>query len=375
MSPIRYRTRPPVKQDAIIAWLRRSIVDGELAPGQRLPPRTDIERRFQASPVTVQRALERMIADGFVTVAGSQGTFVADFPPHLHHYAMVFPVQRDAANWRHFWSLLADQAERFSRDLPTPISLRFGVEPGIDDAEVARLAEDLAAQRLSGIIFASDPWQLKGTPLVDHPGVPRVTFSFSQGNTRIPGISLGGDGLLFFRSALDRLIAQGRRRIALLTVPGLSGQHLDTYRAALAERGLPYQPWNVQVGLQDEPQWAAHLAMLLFRGAAGDRPDGLIIADDHLVDHACAGLIRQGMRIPEDVAVVAHANFPIVGSDLAPIARLGYDIPGVFATGLDLLGRQRAGQPVPRSTVIAPVFAPIPAGARAGEPVPEELIP
>ncbi len=351
-----FRTRPPVKQDAIVEHLRQRIVHGELAPGARLPPRAAIERRFKASPVTVQRALERLVDDGFVSVAGPLGTFVAEFPPHLHRYALVFPAKRHSPRWMRFWSLLVQEAATFSLGLPTPIELYTGVEPGVDDGEIARLTDDLAAHRLSGVIFACDPWPLLGTAILDQPDMPRVAFASNAGNTPVPGVSLGGDGVLFFRRAVDYLVARGRTRIALLTVPGLSGAHLDCYRSILAERGLAYQPWCVQVGMQEEPQWSAHLTMLMFRSAAHERPDGLIIADDHLVDHACTGLIRQGMRLPEDVDVVAHANFPVHGTDIAPIARLGYDIPKVFSTCVELLVRQRTAA-VAASTLVAPRFS------------------
>jgi DNA-binding LacI/PurR family transcriptional regulator len=348
-----------VKQDAVVDYVRHLIISGGIKPGGRLPTRVDLERRFQVSPVTMQRALDRLVADGFVTVAGNIGTFAAEFPPHLHRYALVFPERRDGPRWSRFWSLLAAEAEARSRDLPLGISLYTGIEPGCDDAEIARLTEDLAAQRLSGLVFACDPWPLKSSPILELPGVPRVAFASLDANTAVPSVALGGDGKLFFRRAVDHLVARGRRRIALLTVPGLSGAHLETYRAILDERGLEYQPWRVQVGLQAEPHWAAHLTMLMFRDGQEERPDGLIIADDHLVEHACAGLAELGLAQPAAVEVVGHANFPLpraTATAAPPIARLGYDIPGAFATCLDLLAVQRAGRRAPTTTVIAPLF-------------------
>ncbi|MBA3936359.1 MAG: GntR family transcriptional regulator, partial [Planctomycetes bacterium] len=192
MTTTRFRTRPPVKQDAVVDYVRHLIVSGSIKPGDRLPTRADLERRFQVSPVTMQRALDRLVADGFVTVAGNIGTFAAEFPPHLHRYALVFPERRDGARWSPFWRLLAAEAEARSRDLPVGIALYTGVEPGCDDAEVARLTDDLAAQRLSGVVFACDPWPLKGSPILDQPGVPRVAFAGLQANTAVPSVALGG---------------------------------------------------------------------------------------------------------------------------------------------------------------------------------------
>ena len=182
-----FRTRPPVKHDAILAHVRGLIVRGELAPGARLPTRADLERRMRVSPVTIQRALTQLVDDGFVTVAGNQGTFVAEFPPHLHRTALVFPAVPGSARWNEFWSQLAAAAAARSRGLPTPIAVYTGVEPGADAAELARLAADVANRRVAGVVFAADPWPLLGSEILAAPGVPRVAFARPHSPTGTPG--------------------------------------------------------------------------------------------------------------------------------------------------------------------------------------------
>jgi Periplasmic binding protein-like domain/Bacterial regulatory proteins, gntR family len=368
------RTRPPIKQDAIVDYVRELIRHGGLGPGDRIPPRTAIEDRFKVSTMTVQRAFERLVDDGFIAVSGSHGSFVSFAPPHLHRFVLVFPFTAKDQRWVRFWALLKETAEGFSLRQPSHIDIYEGIEFDQQAEAFIRLSDDVASKRIAGIIFASDPWPLKGTTIIETPGIPRVAFSGRTGNTRVPGISLGGDGTLFFARALDHLVARGRRRIGLLTVPGLAGDHLQSYRAALAQRGLPYQsPW-VQVGVQSEPHWAAHLIQAIFRGTADERPDALIIADDNLVDHSCAGLIQLGLRVPEDLDVVAHANFPVPRPALLPVARLGYDIADAFAQCIDLLALQRDRLPVPESTTVAPVFDhELPGAAQPRHPSPDQL--
>ena len=78
------------------------------------------------------------------------------------------------------------------------------------------------------------------------------------------------------------------------------------------------------------------------------QPDAFIIFDDVLVDHVTAGLIDAGVRIGEDVDVVAHCNYPLIKPDQWPIQRLGYDTAAIFAQALDLLRRnsgRNAGAP------------------------------
>jgi DNA-binding LacI/PurR family transcriptional regulator len=94
----------------------------------------------------------------------------------------------------------------------------------------------------------------------------------------------------------------------------------------------------------------------MFRSAPDQRPDALIIADDNLVDHACAGLMQLGLRVPDDVDVVAHANFPLSGNAILPVTRLGFDVPAILRTCLAVIARRHEGLEVPPLTVIPPLF-------------------
>src|SRR5262245_24538533 len=82
--------RPAVKRSESVGALRQDLIKGRYAPGTRLPTRADLIDRFDASAMTVQTAVDRLKKDGFVIARGRQGTFVADHPPHLHRYGLVF---------------------------------------------------------------------------------------------------------------------------------------------------------------------------------------------------------------------------------------------------------------------------------------------
>ena len=75
----------------IAAALKRQIIKGRLAPGQQLPGHQDLRSRFGTTKVTVQRALDLLQAEGFLTAERFRGTFVSPHPPHLSRYALVFP--------------------------------------------------------------------------------------------------------------------------------------------------------------------------------------------------------------------------------------------------------------------------------------------
>jgi DNA-binding LacI/PurR family transcriptional regulator len=87
-----------------------------------------------------------------------------------------------------------------------------------------------------------------------------------------------------------------------------------------------------------------------------DRPDGLIVADDNMVEHATAGLVAAGAKVGEELDVVAHCNFPWAGPTVLPLKRLGYDARTVLQTCIELIDRQRRGESVPAVTRIEAKF-------------------
>jgi DNA-binding LacI/PurR family transcriptional regulator len=96
----------------------------------------------------------------------------------------------------------------------------------------------------------------------------------------------------------------------------------------------------------------------MMRLPLGDRPDGLIISDDNQVEDATAGLLGAGVRVPEDLKVVAHTNFPWPTEAYVPVIRVGFSTTEIVHACVDLIDRQRRGQSVPRLTTIPAAVAP-----------------
>ena len=133
--------RSAVKHTTIADALRHRIVSHDLPPGSQLPTRSEIERQFGASSVTVQRALDTLIQDGFVHATRRRGTFVAENPPHLSRYGLVFPVhpQRDPGHWTRFWSALSNEAVSMRRPGVCELEFFTGLADHFDASDYSRL--------------------------------------------------------------------------------------------------------------------------------------------------------------------------------------------------------------------------------------------
>jgi DNA-binding LacI/PurR family transcriptional regulator len=95
---------------------------------------------------------------------------------------------------------------------------------------------------------------------------------------------------------------------------------------------------------------------LLFNRNQTERPDALLIGDDGWSEYAVAGLVVAGVRVPEDVEVVAHANFPAPASRVLPFRRLGWEVRQFLDTAVDLLEGQRESGTVGAGVRLPAVF-------------------
>lgn len=77
------RTRPQIDRDAaqpvyaqLAAILRQQISDGAFRPGDQLPSEAMLVRAYGVSPMTVRRAIQRLVDEGVVSAIQGRGTFV-----------------------------------------------------------------------------------------------------------------------------------------------------------------------------------------------------------------------------------------------------------------------------------------------------------
>jgi DNA-binding LacI/PurR family transcriptional regulator len=340
--------RPPERQTAIVCELRRQIVSGKWAPGSRLPNRSEIERDFAASSLTVQRALDLLVKDGFVCVRGRMGSYVAAEPPHLSRIAFVFN-SRPGRQWGQFNQALFDEANRLVQEGARQIAVYQDVDGHEDSEDYQRLLRDIAAHRISALIYATVPFFLEGTPLLTELSLPSVAIG-----SRPPGKmhAASPDQSTFWTRALEFLAQSGRKQVAVIGSP--HSFHREKLRQSLAEHGLNSRPyWQFHVGL-DHKEVARDIMHLLFHPGQCERPDALIVGDDNLLTWTAKGVLAAGL--PEDLEILTHCNFPNVAPSAVPVRRLGFDVREVLGACLETLDELRSRGEGPRLRTIEARF-------------------
>jgi GntR family transcriptional regulator len=69
----------PIYQQVIIE-IQRSLVRGELKPGDKLPSQRDLAQTMKVNHNTIQRAYREMEGEGFVETIRGMGTFITNNP-------------------------------------------------------------------------------------------------------------------------------------------------------------------------------------------------------------------------------------------------------------------------------------------------------
>lgn len=77
MNPFR-----PVKNkkisERIVQQIKKTILDGTMKPGDRLPPERELVERFKASRISVREALKNLETSGLLAIKPGSGVFVAE---------------------------------------------------------------------------------------------------------------------------------------------------------------------------------------------------------------------------------------------------------------------------------------------------------
>jgi LacI family repressor for deo operon, udp, cdd, tsx, nupC, and nupG len=180
-----------------------------------------------------------------------------------------------------------------------------------DEAGRARFFEDMPMRkRVDGVIIASLVLEEAEFAALEELNRPVALLGIEREGL----LSAGIDDVLAARTAVERLLALGRTRIALIGgdtddpmrfTPPLHRR--DGYRDALLAAGLEPDPRLEQLGFFTIEGGAAAATALL---DSADPPDAIFAESDEMAFGALRVLFRRGLRVPDDVAVVGFDDHP-----------------------------------------------------------------
>lgn len=289
----------------------------------------DIARLAGVSPSTVSRVLnkkpdvdaatrervERVMAEqGFVPnlaatrLAGGRSQILGILVPSLSWPFLPGIIQGNIAPSLH-WPILPEILRGVTELVnETPYELLlYSISRQKDHREV--IQRILAAQLISGLL-AIFPGQAT-TQLVHlhKQGLPVVLIDDQDIPTELPWV--GTDNRSGAYLAVKHLLGLGHRRIGHIRgLYACSEERYQGYCDALREAGIPLEPALV---LQGDFEISSGQACARTFFAMPERPTAIFAGNDQMAYGVLAVAQQQGIRVPEDVAVVGFDDIPLSG--------------------------------------------------------------
>ena len=325
--------------------LRKRIRDQVYPLGSRIPSRRQLQQELGGSPMTMQQAFDQLVAQGYLVPRGRLGTFVAERLPDASVIALVFNEAFEGTSWNRFWSGLHRVAAGWAMPKKaggSGVSFRSYCIAGgrWEGPEYQRLCTDLADGALAGILFASPPAKGDGSPVFTA-RIPRVCIS-AGGTLPFATSLVQPQDKGVFEAIFRHFRTQGRSRVGGFAA---NPTYLERMRTLAAAHGLDARPewWHSLPTDAFGAAGARRIVHLLGTLPPRQRPDCLLITDDNLVPPATAGIRDADWSIPQDLAVAAHANFPLVTHAAVPCLRYGPDAAEILSAGAAEIVRLATG--------------------------------
>ena len=296
---------PKYKQVYSALW--REIRSGRLQDGDRLPSEAELGRRFEASRITVGRAVRDLQAAGLVERRAGSGTYVKT--PQLEgalSFGLLIP---DLGETEIFEPICQGM---MASPLAREHALVWGSLTRVEGAKEERawqLCRQYIERRVAGVFFA--PLELTSTKddlnrriadALDEAGIPIVLLDRTvapyprRGHHDLVGIDNRRAGYVI----TEHLLQLGSRRIAFVGQRHAAAT-VDAreagYREALYVWDTPVERRMLHRLDPEDPEQVQALM-------SSSKPDAVVCANDRTAARLMRTLIRGGHRIPRDVRLV-----------------------------------------------------------------------
>ncbi len=325
--------RPALKSQPLFRHIqqvmRERIAQGDWSPGQVLPSRVQLCEEFGTTRVTLDKAIQELVREGLLRSAKGSGTFIAQNEDR---------AASSTTRTLRLGVMMGQAATDETLAQPNSDNFYFGpLFQGIRDAVAGQLVDIVYARygQSDYEAFYRDN-SLDGALLIT-PLLSELPALHALAAARVPFVAVGmsshlpADAALPFvdtdnqqgtTDAIRYLLELGHRRIAIVNLATSQANYhdrLEGYRRTLAEDGTPVDLRDLLLyPIYEADGFEGRIEVWLSQFlASGSLPTAIFACDYFMAISTIRVLRRCGVRVPEDVSVVAFDD-PFSAAHLTP---------------------------------------------------------
>ena len=295
------------KYRQILTDLQDSIDSGRLKPGDKLQTEAELGKVYQASRITVARAVNELMQQGLVSRRAGSGTHIlprAEIKGHV--FGLLIP---DLGRTEIFEPICQGMMRS---PLARNHSLLWGHAMGEaeqQDLEAEQLCQQYIHQKVSGVFFAPleytesrDRVNHRIAAALEKAGIPIVLLDrcYAPYPFRSKHDLVGIDNRAVGYVLTRHLIRVGAKRIAFVARAHSASTvtaRMAGFREALQDHGISPKEDAVREGDTADPAFVQRVLKEL-------RPDAILCANDLLAGRLIATLSTLGIDVPHQMRVV-----------------------------------------------------------------------
>lgn len=195
----------------------------------------------------------------------------------------------------------------------------------------------LAMRMISGLLAIFPGGLSRQLPVHFQQGLPLVMIDDQEVPDGVPWV--GVNNLSGAYEATRHLLTSGHRRIAHIQGPPdyhCTAERYQGYCQALREAGIALDPDLIFQG-NFEQSGGRHCASILFTRERDSWPTAIFIGNDEMAYGFLEAAQEQGVRIPEEIAVVGFDDYVISAHTNPPLTTVHQPFSDIGRTAIDLL--------------------------------------
>ena len=332
-----------MKYEAIRDQIKRQIENGELQPGSRLKTELDMAAEYGVSAITIRRAMADLVAGGQVIRKRGAGTFVAPAearePENRENQRQIaMLLTQESYSVGSLVRIMAGAQKTLTRRGSTMLIDWNSRNPKVSADSIRRMLN----QGTDGfLIYPYDPVQNREEfQIMRDAGKPYVLLD--RRDAFMPSLYVGSNNFDGGMIATDALISRGHEKICFLGHLFFLSSEWERYAgfcSAMRAAGIHLGPRS----LMEKPDFEA-LAQYVRAGEI----TAVFCVSDRVAERAVIAMIKQGLRVPEDVSIIGFDDNIYTAGCPVPLStvRQNFELIGQRAAELILWTLDKESGPV-----------------------------